>query len=325
MLECIRRRPTRRGANQDGGTGRCPVPWGSVMAFCDGSGRAGGRCLEWIDWWFADEEAEDLAEFIWFQSHPFPGAVRLLVLLLNEGLLAVVLFLHHSRDLAAEVMHEFEQPVPARGGAEAGDDGEIAADLGDGAADRSAAHLEIELLLCGHEEFWIVVAWGQRQAWRGFAPGWLVRWWLGLGVRWCGLRFRRADAADHHLDVSAGCGAREQEALQRFGTQDAAVEVGEDGREVGGAEACRDGGECGGGGAAVDGVDEVAAVADQDIDGVEEGGDVLGHGRGFAGLILWRIGRRGGLGRVSFHVYNTNGLWERRQRLFSARGGWVRS
>jgi hypothetical protein len=29
---------TRRGANQDGGADRCPVPWGSVMAFCDGQG-----------------------------------------------------------------------------------------------------------------------------------------------------------------------------------------------------------------------------------------------------------------------------------------------
>ena len=63
-------------------------------------------------------------------------------------------------------------------------------------------------------------------------------------------------------------------------------------------------GKCGGGGAAVDGVEEVAAVADQDIDGVEEGGDVLGHGG--AGVILWRIGRRGGLGRVGFHVCHTN-------------------
>ena len=102
---------------------------------------------------------------------------------------------------------------------------------------------------------------------------------------------------------------REQETLQRGGTQDAAVEVvevGHDGGEICGAEADRDGGECGGGGAAVDGAEEVAAVADQDIDGVEEGCDVLGHGRGFAGLILWRIGRQGGLGRVTFHVCHTN-------------------
>ena len=46
--------------------------------------------------------------------------------------------------------------------------------------------------------------------------------------------------------------------------------MGEDGGEVGGAEARRDGGECGGGGAVADGGEEVAAVAEQDIDGVEE-------------------------------------------------------
>jgi hypothetical protein len=105
------------------------------------------------------------------------------------------------------------------------------------------------------------------------------------------------------VDVSAGCGAREQDALQRGGTQDAAVEVGEDGREVGGAEASRDGGECGGGGSAVEGAEEMAAVAEQDVGGVEEEGDALGHG--FAGAILWRIGRLGGMGRggyVDFHV-----------------------
>ena len=81
--------------------------------------------------------------------------------------------------------------------------------------------------------------------------------------------------------------------------------MGEDSGEVGGAEACRDGGECGGGGAALDGTEEMAAVAEQDADGVEDGGDILGHGRGFAGLILRRIGRRdwtGCGGYVGFHV-----------------------
>jgi hypothetical protein len=81
--------------------------------------------------------------------------------------------------------------------------------------------------------------------------------------------------------------------------------VGEDGGEVGGAERGRDGGECGGGGTALDGIEEVAAVAEEGSDGVEDGGDVLGHGRGFAGLILGWIGRRGWMGRVGFHVsYN---------------------
>ena len=83
------------------------------------------------------------------------------------------------------------------------------------------------------------------------------------------------------VDVAAGGGAGEQEALQRGGAQDAAVEVGEDGGEIGGAEAGGDGGEVGGGGAVVDGVEEMAAVAEQDADGVEEQGDVGWGGRGW--------------------------------------------
>jgi len=112
-----------------------------------------------------------------------------------------------------------------------------------------------------------------------------------------------ADAGGHDVEVAAGCGAREQGPLQRGGTQNAAVQVGEDGGDVGGAEACRDGGECGGSRAVADGGEEMAAVAEQDADGVEEGGDVLGHR--VAGLILWGIGRRGWtgcVGYVGFHA-----------------------
>ena len=115
-----------------------------------------------------------------FRLQPVQGAAEFLVLLLNEGLFAVGLLSHQGGDVAAEVMHDLEYAVPEGGGAEAGDDGEIAADLGDGAADRAAAYLTIEILRCGHEEFGIVVAGGQRRTWRGFGLGWLVRWLLGL-------------------------------------------------------------------------------------------------------------------------------------------------
>ena len=76
--------------------------------------------------------------------------------------------------------------------------------------------------------------------------------------------------------MSRPVAAREQYALQRGGTQEAAIEVAEDGGEVGGAEARRDGVEAGSGGAVPDGCDEVVAVAKQDADGVEEEGDALG-------------------------------------------------
>jgi hypothetical protein len=121
-----------------------------------------------------------------------------------------------------------------------------------------------------------------------------------VGGRWRVRYFVGAEAGGRDDDVSAGCGAREQEALQRGGTQEAAVQMSEDGCDVGGAEGRRDGGECGGGGAAADGAEEMAAVVEQDIDGVEQEGDVLGHGA--AGLILRRIGRRGWTGSVGFHV-----------------------
>ncbi len=56
------------GANQDGGAGRWPVPGVRLTSFRDGSGWAGGQCRgEWIDRWFADEEAESLADLVSFQ------------------------------------------------------------------------------------------------------------------------------------------------------------------------------------------------------------------------------------------------------------------
>ena len=71
---------------------------------------------------------------------------ELFVLLLNERLFAAGLLSHQGFDAAAEVMHDLEHVVPEGGGAEAGDDGEIAADLVDGAADRATTHLTLELL-----------------------------------------------------------------------------------------------------------------------------------------------------------------------------------
>ena len=61
------------------------------------------------------------------------------------------------------MMHDPEQPV-----SEAGDDGEVATDLGDGAADGPTANLTLEILQCGHDEFGIVRAGRQRRTWPGF-------------------------------------------------------------------------------------------------------------------------------------------------------------
>ena len=124
----------------------------------------------------------------------------------------------------------------------------------------------------------------------------------------------------------AGCGTREQHMLQRGGTEDAAVQVGQDGGEVGGTEARRNGGEGRGSGAMADGVEQMAAVAEQDADGVEHKGDALGHG--VAGPIRLGLGRRGGPGRggfVGFHVRINNSLLTERQGLFSVRAVWQKA
>ena len=180
-------------ANRDGGAGRCTAPWVRLRSTCNGSGRAGGQGRGWMPgvgdsangstgvspmkkpsiWRMA-------SRFRCNQSRVLPS---LPVLLLNECLLAAGLLAHQGFDAAAEVMDDLEHVAPEGGGAKAGDDGEIAADLDEGAADRAAADLTIEILRCGHEEFGIVPAGGQRRAWPGFGPGWLVRWLLGLRVR----------------------------------------------------------------------------------------------------------------------------------------------
>ena len=104
---------------------------------------------------------------------PIQGAAELPVLLLNECLHAAGLLAHQGFDAAAEVMDDLEQVVPEGGGAEAGDDGEIVADLDEGAANRATSYLEIEILPCGHEEFGIVPAGGSNG--RGLALG-LAGW-----------------------------------------------------------------------------------------------------------------------------------------------------
>jgi hypothetical protein len=53
----------------------------------------------------------------------------------------------------------------------------------------------------------------------------------------------------------------------------------------------------------VDGSEEMAAVAEQDVEGMEQEGNVLGHGA--AGAILWRIARRGWPGCVRLSVMIT--------------------
>jgi hypothetical protein len=263
-----------------------------VSGWAGGEGRSG---VERVYRRFADEEAEDLAERVPGQVHPVPVAAEDAVLLLDEGLAPSGFFLHQPDEVAAEEMHHLVQLVPEAAVAEGWDDGEIRADVGDGAADGAAAHLAVQLLHGGHEEFGIVPGGGAGCALardgrrRGGLLGFGGRAW-----RW----FWRAGAALDEVDVSAGGGAGDEHALQGRGAQDASVEVGEDRRDVGGAEAGGDGVEVGGGGALADGIDQVAAVVEQDADGLEGDRDVVGQSRG--GVILRGIGRGGWTGCVGY-------------------------
>ena len=74
------------------------------------------------------------------------------VLLVAEGLLAATSLLHEASDAAAVAAGQVEQLVPKCAGAKAGDDGEIEADIDDGATQGTAAHLGFELLQGGGGE-----------------------------------------------------------------------------------------------------------------------------------------------------------------------------
>ena len=104
------------------------------------------------------------------------------------------------------------------------------------------------------------------------------------------------------LDIAAPRRARKQYALQRGGTQDAALQVRDDCVQPAGAEARRDGVEVGAGGAALRGLGEMAAVAEQDANGVQQCGDARGDGPpGPVRLGIGGRGRTGGGGRVVVH------------------------
>ena len=93
-----------------------------------------------------------------------------------------------------------------------------------------------------------------------------------------GRRRGRALARCGEADIPAPRRACEQHALQRRGAQDAALQVREDRIQPAGAEADRDGVEVGAGGAMRRGLGEMAAVAEQDANGVQQCGDARGHG-----------------------------------------------
>ncbi len=122
---------------------------------------------------------------------------------------------------------------------------------------------------------------------------------VGGCIGWRGHAFMRADAAPGEGDITAAGGAGAQYTFEGDGTQNAAVQVGEDHREIDGAEARRDGAEAGRSGAVLDGIGEMVAVAPQDTNDIEERGDAFRHGA--PGPILPAIGWGTG-GDARFHI-----------------------
>src|SRR5580700_5521917 len=175
-----------------------------------GSGRGGGDRggeVERIDRRLADEEAEYLVDGISCQTQPVPVAVGRAVLLPRECLAAAGFLPHQRGNAAAEILHDVEQFVPEFALAQAGDDGEIEADIEDGEADGATAHPTLQVLQCGHEAFGIVPAGGSGWPWcapgggGGFGGG-----LPGFGGRCGGLWFRRAGGGFDEVEVAAGGG-----------------------------------------------------------------------------------------------------------------------
>ena len=160
-----------------------------------------------------------LADHVPSQMRPVsPG--RRAVLLAVQGLLAAEPLAHQVGDAAAVALHDVEQLVPEGAGAEAGHDGQVEADIDDGAAERTAADLGLELLQCGGVEIGGSVvrdvpqrAQCGRGARRGKRParlgrlvwgGWRPDGRDGRGVR-CRGRGRRGRGGRARVPRCAGC------------------------------------------------------------------------------------------------------------------------
>ncbi len=228
-----------------------------------------------------------------------------------QGLLATEPLAHQVGDAAAVALHDVEQLVPEGAGAEAGHDGQVEADIDDGAAGRTAADLGLELLQRGGVEIGgsvVVVREVPQRAQCGRAGdgGSGRRVWVG----WCGVDGVRTGAMAGKCDVAAAGGAGEEDAFECRGAQDAAMQVGEDEREIDGAEAGGERDEAGSCGAVADAVGEVAAVGEQGANDREERGEAWGVVGGRSGWESGGVGELGvGTGSRSTTVKITETRW----------------
>jgi len=196
--------------------------------------------------------------------------------------------------------------VPEGAVAETGGDAEVHADIGDGPADRAAAHLGGEFFGRGH---------AGRIGMAGVQQGGIgTAWAEGRGARLAG-RFGRRTMVGLQFDarwpgepqVAAPGGASEEVLLQGECPEHAALHALPDGGEIVGAEDGGGGGEFRGGYAGGGGRGEVAGVGDEDGEDVENSPDAPWDGAGFCG-------GRGGWG-CSGHWVADSRVWGTKQEL----------
>ena len=256
---------------------------------------------------FADQAAERAAHGGWAEVPPVdvPG-VRAPVAFALERILPLRAHLAQAVEAAAVAPQDFLHLVPKRAVAETGGDAEFHTNIGDGAADRAAAHLGREFLGRGHAGRAGIV--GSEQSGVG------TSWAAALGPR-AGCRFGRGAVVRLQFDarrpgepqiVPPG-GAGEQIVPQGERAEEAALHAVQDGWDIVCTEDGGGGGEFRGGRAGGGGRGEVADVGDEGGEHVENTPDAPRDGTGFGG----RVGGWGCLG----HPYGVTRFGGTKQEL----------
>ncbi len=232
---------------------------------------------------FADEAAECAAHGRWTQVPPVdvPG-VRVFVAFAQEARLAPRPHLIQTKEAAAIAPHRLFHLVPEGAFAETGGDAEVHADIGDGAADRMAAHLGRELFRRGQAGRARIV--GAQK--RGVGAPWLeargARAWRRSGRRTV-VREQVDARRPGEAQVASPGGAGEEVVSQGERAVQAALDAVQEGGEMVGAEDGGGGGEFRGGDAGGGGRGEVAGMGDEGGENVEDGPDAAGDGAGRCG------------------------------------------
>jgi hypothetical protein len=230
---------------------------------------------------FADQAAERAAHGGWAEVPPVdvPGA-RASVAFALERILPLRAHLEQAAEAAAVAPQELFHLVLKIAVAEAGDNAGVHEDIGDGAADRAAAHPGCEFLGRGHA--------GRARIVEPEHSGVGTEWGTGRGARAgcrCGLgtvvRLQCDARRPGEPQIVPPGGAGEQIVPQGERAEKAALHALHDGWEMVGAEDGGGGGEFRGGRAGGGGRGEVADVSDEGGEDFEDSPDAPRDGAGF--------------------------------------------